>query len=46
MVDELVERSAVKVVDHFFMRALQLIAVLLVGFGLIAIVVVRMWKRG
>jgi len=46
MVDELVERSAVKVVDHFFVRVLQLIVVLLVGLGLIAVVVVRMWKRG
>ena len=44
--EDLIERSAVKIVDHFFMRALQLIAVLLVGFGLIAIVVVLLWKRG
>lgn len=45
MVDELVERSAVKVVDHFFIRAVQLLAILLVGIGLIAVVVVLIWKR-
>jgi hypothetical protein len=45
MVDQLVERSAVKVVDHFFMRALQLVTILLVGLGLIAVVVVVLWKR-
>ena len=45
MVDELVERSAVKVVDHFFMRALQLLTILLVGLGIIAAVVVLLWKR-
>jgi hypothetical protein len=44
--EDLIGRSAVKIVDHFFMRAVQLIVVLLVGFGLIAVVVVRMWKRG
>lgn len=45
MVDELVERSAVKVVDHFFVRAVQLLAIALVGFALIAVVVVLVWKR-
>jgi hypothetical protein len=43
--EDLIGRSAVKIVDHFFMRAVQLIVVLLVGFGLIAIVVVQLWKR-
>ena len=43
--EDLIGRSAVKIVDHFFMRALQLLAVLLIGFGLIAIVVVQLWKR-
>jgi hypothetical protein len=42
--EELIGRSAVKIVDHFFMRALQLLAVLLIGFGLIA-AVVQLWKR-
>jgi hypothetical protein len=45
ILDGLVERSAIKVVDHFFMRALQLVAILLVGLALIAIVVVAVWKR-
>lgn len=45
MVGDLVEQSAIKVVDHFFMRALQLLAILLVGLGLIAVVVVLIWKR-
>lgn len=45
MVDGIVERSAVKVVDHFFMRAVQLVAVLLVGLAIIAVVVVLLWKR-
>jgi len=45
MVDELVERSAARVVDHFFVRAVQLLAIALVGMGLIAVVVVALWKR-
>jgi len=45
MVDELVEKSAIKIVDHFFVRTLQLVAMLLVGLALIAVVVVLLWKR-
>jgi hypothetical protein len=45
MVGELVERSAITVVDHFFMRAMELLAILLVGIALIAVVVVLVWKR-
>ena len=45
MVGKLVEESAIAVVDHFFIRAVQLIAILLVGIGLIAVVVVVLWKR-
>lgn len=45
MVDELVEESAIRIVDHFFVRTLQLVALLLVGLGLIAVVVVLLWKR-
>lgn len=45
MVDDLVGRSAVKIVDHFFLRAVQLVAVLLVGIALIAVVVVMLWKK-
>ncbi len=45
MVDGLVERSATKVVDHLFMRALQLVGLILLGIALIAIVVVVLWKR-
>jgi len=45
MVDALVEKSAVKIVDHFFMRAVQLLAIALIGFALIAVVVVLVWKR-
>jgi hypothetical protein len=45
MIDGIVERSAVKVVDHFFLRAVQLLAILLVGMALIAVVVVLIWKR-
>lgn len=41
----LIERSTVRIVDHFFVRALQLVALLLVGLGLIAVVVVLIWKR-
>jgi len=43
--EDLIERSAVKIVDHFFKRALQLVALLLVGLGLIAMVVVMLWRR-
>jgi hypothetical protein len=45
MIDGIVERSAVKVVDHFFLRAVQLLAILLAGIALIAVVVVLIWKR-
>ena len=45
MVDELVEESAIRIVDHFFVRTLQLMALLLVGLGFIAVVVVLLWKR-
>jgi uncharacterized coiled-coil protein SlyX len=45
MVDGIVERSAVKIVDHFFVRAVQLLAILLVGLALIAVVAVTLWKR-
>ena len=45
MVDQLVERSAIKIVDHFFVRAMQFVAVLLVGLGLIAVILVLLWKR-
>jgi hypothetical protein len=45
MIDDLVEKSAVKIVDHFFIRAVQLLAILLVGIALIAVVVVLVWKR-
>jgi len=45
MVGGLVERSAITVVDHFFMRAAQLLAILLVGLGLIAVFIVMLWKR-
>ena len=45
MIDDLVEKSAVKIVDHFFIRALQLLAIGLIGFALIAVVVVVLWKR-
>ena len=45
MVDTLVEKSAVKIVDHFFVRAMQFVAILLVGLGLIAVILVLLWKR-
>jgi hypothetical protein len=45
MADRLVERSAVGVVDHFFLRAVQLLAIGLIGFALIAVTIVAMWKR-
>lgn len=45
MVGELVERSAIKVVDHFFIRAVQLVAILLIGIALIAVVLVLLWKK-
>ncbi len=45
IIDGIVERSAIKVVDHFFIRAVQLLAILLVGIALIAVVVVLVWKR-
>lgn len=45
MVDGLVERTAVKVVDHAFLRAVQLVAILLIGIALIAVVVVVLWKK-
>jgi hypothetical protein len=46
MVGGAVERSAVKVVDHVFLRAVQLVAILLIGIALIAVVLVLLWKRG
>ncbi|MEX1312498.1 MAG: hypothetical protein AB1Z65_18910 [Candidatus Sulfomarinibacteraceae bacterium] len=45
MVDGIVERSAVKIVDHFFLRAAQLLAIGLVGLAVIAVAVVMLWKR-
>jgi hypothetical protein len=45
MVDGIIERSAVKIVDHFFLRAAQLVAVLLVGLTVIAVAVVMLWKK-
>jgi len=45
MVDGIVERSAVKVVDHFFIRAVQLLAIGIVGLGLVAIALVLLWRR-
>lgn len=45
MVGELIEHSAVKIVDHFFLRAVQLLAIGLIGIGLIAGVAVVLWKR-
>ena len=45
MVDDLVETSVLKVVDHFFMRAVQLLVILLVGLGAIAFVAVLVWKK-
>jgi len=45
LAEDLIERSAVKIVDHFFIRAVQLLAIGLVGFALAAVVVVLIWKR-
>ena len=45
MVDDLVERSTAKIVDHFFLRAAQLVAVLLVGLAFIAVGAVMLWKK-
>ncbi len=45
MLGGLVERSAIKVVDHFFVRTMQLVAILLVGIAVIAVVVVMLWKK-
>ncbi len=45
LAEQIIERSSVKIVDHFFMRALQLLAIGLVGLGLIAVVVALIWKR-
>jgi len=45
MAETLIDRSAVTIVDHFFLRAVQLLAILLVGLGLIAVIVVVLWKR-
>lgn len=45
MVDGIVEVSAVKIVDHFFIRAVQLVAVLLVGLALIAVLTAVLWRR-
>lgn len=42
---ELIERSAVKIVDHFFIRAVQLLAIGLGGLALIAGIVVVLWRR-
>jgi len=39
-------RSPVRIAQYrFYIRAEDLIVILLVGFGLIAIVVVQLWKR-
>lgn len=35
MAEALIDRSAVKIVDHFFLRAVQLVAIVLVGLGLV-----------
>ena len=45
MVDGIVERSAVKIVDHFFLRAVQLLAIGLVGLAFIAVGAVMLWKK-
>jgi hypothetical protein len=45
MVDDLVERSAFKLIDHLFVRAAQLVAVLLVGLTFIAVGAVMLWKK-
>jgi len=45
MAEGLIDRSAVTIVDHFFLRAVQLLAILLVGLGLIAVVLVLLWRR-
>jgi hypothetical protein len=46
MVDDVVENTAFKLVDHFFLRAVQLVAILLAGLGLIAVLIAMLWKRG
>ena len=45
MVDGIIERSAVKIVDHFFLRAVQLLAIGLVGLAFIAVGAVMLWKK-
>jgi len=45
MAEALIDRSAAKIVDHFFLRAVQLLAIMLVGIALIAVVIVVLWKR-
>jgi hypothetical protein len=45
MANGIIERSAVKIVDHFFGRAVQLLAIMLVGLALIAVAAVVIWRR-